>query len=102
MGPALHEAVDCRLTSRLTNNYQQHFNSKMPSKNKAVHHHQVVAPLHMKGRELGEDNEDDEREVDEIKRLDGKSSGVYLAVRVHSTIESVQQDRWMDGWLDRK
>ena len=50
----------------------------MPSKNKAVHHQQVVAPLHMKGRELGEDNEDDEREVDEIKRLDGKSSGVQI------------------------
>ena len=49
----------------------------MPSKNKAVHHHQVVAPPHMKGRELGEDNEDDERDV----------------VRVHSTIESLQQDR---------
>ena len=38
----------------------------MPSKNKTVHHHQVVAPLHMKGRELGEDNEDDEREVDDV------------------------------------
>ena len=50
----------------------------MPSKNKAVHHQQVVAPLHMKGRELGEDNEDDEREVEEIKRLDGKSSGVQI------------------------
>ena len=32
----------------------------------------------MKGRELGEDNEDDEREMDEIKLLDGKSSGVQI------------------------
>ena len=56
----------------------------MPSKNKTVHHHQVVAPLHMKGRELGEDNEDDEREVDEIKLLDGKSSGVQIIGAIES------------------
>ena len=53
----------------------------MPPK-KAVHH-QVVATPHMKGRESGEENEDDERDVDDIKMLDGKHS---IGVQIIGTI----------------